>query len=292
MWQSMLARITAVVVGAWSGGVLAAHAAPAAVNLHDLRSDLVLPAVVDGKPGPGKRVRQVNPGYEGWDLFHILYLPADWSPERKYPVIVEYPGNGGYTNRSGDASSGRVEDCKLGYGISGGRGCIWVSLPFVDTKSRRHAIQWWGDPAQTAVYCRQTVARVCQNHGGDPGAVILTGFSRGAIACSYIGLRDEETARLWRALIAHSHYDGVRRWGYAEDDAESARRRARRFAGKPQFITQENSVSDIEAFLKAANIGGATLLPLPYPNHTDTWVLKDVPERQQLRKWLAEVLDR
>jgi hypothetical protein len=290
MWRTLLSRLAAFATGAWLGGLLAAQAAPEAVNLNDLRSDWVVPEVAPGEPGPGKRVRQVNPGYEGWNLYHVLYLPGDWHPGQKYPVIVEYPGNGGYTNRYGDACTGRVEDCKLGYGISSGRGFIWVSLPFVDTKSRRHAIQWWGDPERTAAYCRQTVARVCKEHGGDPRAVILTGYSRGAIACSYIGLRDAGMAGLWRALIAHSHYDGVRRWGYAEDDAESAQRRVRRFQGKPQFITQENSVSDIEAFLKAAKVAGATLLPLPYPNHTDMWVLKDVPERQQLRDWLAEVL--
>lgn len=283
---------TAIAVGLCLGGLQAAEAASGAVNLNDLKSDLVVPRLVEGEPGPGKRVRQVNPGYEGWDLCHVLYLPADWSPGRRYPVIVEYPGNGGYTNHYGDLSTGRVEDCKLGYGISGGRGFIWVSLPFVDPKSRRHAVQWWGDPDRTAAYCRQTVARICTDYGGDPGAVILTGFSRGAIACSYIGLRDEETVKLWRALIAHSHYDGVRRWGYAEDDAEAARKRVQRFQGKPQFITQEQSVSDIETFLKAGKIGGATLLRLPYPNHTDVWVLKDVPERKQLREWLTEVLKR
>ena len=292
MQQSLPARVAAIAMGAWLGGLLAAQAAAEAVNLHDLKSDLVVPEVAEGQPGPGKRVRQVNPGYEGWDLYHILYLPGDWNSERKHPVIVEYPGNGGYTNRYGDVSSGRVEDCKLGYGITAGRGFIWVSLPFVDTRLRRHAIQWWGDPERTAAYCRQTVARVCKEYGGDPGAVILTGFSRGAIACSYIGLRDEATAKLWRALIAHSHYDGIHRWGYAEDDAESARRRVRRFEGKPQFITQEESVSNIEAFFKAAKIGGTTLVSLPYPNHTDVWVLKDVPERMQLREWLANILKR
>ncbi len=289
---SLLAWIAATAVGTWLGGLLAAQAAPEAVNLNDLKSDLVVPEVTKGEPGVGRRVRQVNPGFEGWDLYHVLYLPVDWAPGRKYPVIAEYPGNGGYTNRYGDVSTGRVEDCKLGYGISGGRGVIWVSLPFVDTGLHRHAIQWWGDPERTAAYCRQTVARICEDYGGDPGAVILTGFSRGAIACSYIGLRDEETAKLWRALVAHSHYDGVRRWGYAGDDAESAQKRVRRFQGRPQFITQEDSVSDIEAFFKADKVEGATLLALPYPNHTDMWVLKDVPERKQLREWLAGVLKR
>ena len=32
----------------------------------------------------------------------ILYLPADLSPERKFPVIVELPGNGNFKNAFGD----------------------------------------------------------------------------------------------------------------------------------------------------------------------------------------------
>ena len=290
--QSLLSGLAAIAITAAASGLLVAQPERQAVNLHDLKSDLVVPGISDEKPAPGKRVCQANPGYEGWDLYHILYLPTDWNSERKYPVIVEYPGNGGYTNLHGDVSTGRVEDCQLGYGITGGRGFIWVGLPFVDTKSRKHALKWWGDPDATAAYCRQTVARVCRDYAGDPGSVILTGFSRGAIACSYIGLRDDETARLWRAMIPHSHYDGVRKWGCPDDDPESARKRLLRFQGKPQFITQENSVDDIKAFLKAAGIDGATLRPLPYPNHTDIWVLKDVPERKQLREWLANMLKR
>ena len=290
MHRLIVSWVASVAITTSLAGSLVAQPERPAVNLHDLKSDLVVPEVSDGKPAPGKRVRQVNPGYEAWDLYHILYLPRGWHVGHKYPVIVEYPGNGGYTNVYGDVSTGRVEDCKLGYGITGGRGFIWVSLPFVDTRSRKHAIQWWGDADATAAYCRQTVARVCKDYAGDPGSVILTGFSRGAIACSYIGLRDDETARLWRAMIAHSHYDGVRKWGYPDADPESARRRLLRFQGKPQFITQEKSVDDIKAFLKAADIDGATLVPLPYPNHTDMWVLKNVPERKQLREWLNHIL--
>ena len=292
MRRSLLFGIAGIAITAALTSWVVAQSEGQAVNLRDLKSDLVVPAASDGKPAPGKRVRQVNPGYEAWAVYHLLYLPTDWKSERKYPVIVEYPGNGGYTNLCGEVSTGRVEDCKLGYGITGGRGFIWVSLPFVDTKSRKQAVKWWGDPDVTAAYCRQTVARVCKDYAGDPSSVILTGFSRGAIACGYIGLRDDETARLWRAMISHSHYDGVRRWGYPGDDPESARKRLLRFQGKPQFITQENSVDDIKAFLKAAGIDGATLLPLPYPNHTDIWVLKDVPERKQLREWLANILKR
>lgn len=266
-----------------------APAADKVANLNDLKSDLAVPAVTDEKPAAGKRVRQVLPGYETWKMAHVLYLPPEWKAGGKYPVIVEYPGNGGYENKLGDRSTGRVEDCKLGYGLSGGRGFIWVCLPFVDPKAKAHALTWWGDADATAAYCRKAVASVCQDFGGDPDAVVLTGFSRGAIACNYIGLRDDATAKLWRAMIVHSHYDGVRRWGYAGDDAAAARQRLQRFKGRPQFITHETSVDDVRGFLKDAEVD-VTFRALPYPNHSAEWVLKDIPERTEVRKWLARVL--
>jgi hypothetical protein len=34
-----------------------------------------------------------------------------------------------------------------------------------------------------------------ENFGGDASAVVLTGFSRGAIACGYLGMHDDETAK-------------------------------------------------------------------------------------------------
>lgn len=264
----------------------------AAANVHDLPSDLVVPAMTDGAPAAGKRVRQFNAGFEGSEVYHALYLPPEWKAGGKYPVLVEYPGNGGFKNGLGDRSDGRVEDCKLGYGITGGREMIWVSLPFVNSQERKHALNWWGDADATAAYCRAIVERICTDFGGDRERVVLCGFSRGAIACGYIGLRDDATAKLWRAMIPHSHYDGVRRWGQPEDDEASAAARLKRLGGRPQFITHEQSIDPTAAYLKRYDaLAGATLVALPYPNHTDEWVLKDIPERKQLRAWLAEVLE-
>ncbi len=260
-------------------------------NLNNLPSDLQVPSVTHEKPFPGKRVWQQNSGFEKTEIAHALYLPSDWKPDGKYPVIMEYPGNGGFSNALNDRSEGRVQDCKLGYGLSGGKGMIWVSLPFVDPKTGKHSITWWGDPDATADYCKQTVARICQEFGGDPKAVFLTGFSRGAIACNYIGLRDDEIASLWKGMLPHSHYDGVRRWNYPDSDVASAHKRLARFGNRPQFITQENSTRATEQYLKAANSKGQfTFMAIPYPNHSDEWVLKDIPERTRVRQWLADVL--
>jgi len=275
---------------------LAAFAATAATGtperggFHDIPFDLVVPEAGDGKPGAGLRVRESLSGYESWDLRHVLYLPRGWKPGGRHPVIVEYPGNGPYKNALGDVSTGRVEDCRLGFGMGGGNDFIWVCLPFVDKGGKRHARQWWGDPDATATYCRQAVARVCGEFGGDPERVVLCGFSRGAIACGYIGLRDDATARLWRGIFAHSHYDGVRRWGYADDSPEAAMARLRRLNGRPQFVSHEESVEPARAFLKKAGAANTTFLALPWPNHTADWVLKDIPERRKLREWLGMTL--
>jgi len=264
-------------------------------NLHSLPSDLKVPQVTGDEPAAGKRVWQSTEGFKPSRLEFALYLPPEWKPGEKYPVLVEYPGNGGFKNALGDVSLGGVEDCKLGYGISGGRGMIWVSLPFVNEhvylSDAEQVRNWWGDADKTAAFCRATVERVCRDFGGDRERVILCGFSRGAIACNYIGLRDDATAKLWRAFIPHSHYDGVRRWGQPEDDDASAAKRLARMKGRPQFITHEKSIDLTEAYLLRHDaLAGTTLVPLPYPNHSDEWVLKDLPERKRLRAWLAEVL--
>jgi hypothetical protein len=128
-------------------------------------------------------------------------------------------------------------------------------------------------------------------YGGDPKRLVLMGFSRGAIACNYIGLRDDEIASLWCGFIAHSHYDGVRQWDYADNDAASAKERLRRLAGRPQFISHEKSTKATEAYLKLACPRGAfTFVALPFPNHSASWVVKDLPIRTRARQWLSELV--
>lgn len=266
---------------------------PGEVDLATVPDDLTVPPVTDDAPAAGRHVRLRLGGRASGGLYHALYLPVDWRPDGSYPLLVEYPGNGPHVSRQGDVSTGRLEDCVLGYGLSGGRGMLWLSLPFVDPATDSHTLRWWGDPDATAAYCRQAVDEVCRDFGGDRDAVVLCGFSRGAIACGYIGLRDRQTASLWRALVCHSHYDGVRPWDYPASDFTSAVERLARLGDRPQFISHERTVEPVRNYLDAAGYDGpATLMPLPFPNHTAAWVLKDLPERRRLRAWLAEVLAR
>jgi acetyl esterase/lipase len=164
-------------------------------------------------------------------------------------------------------------------------------MPFVDAENRTNAPTWWGSVGATVDYCKKTVTRLCAEYGGDASSVFLAGFSRGAIACNYIGLHDDEIASLWRGFICHSRYDGVREWPYAGSDRQAAAERLRRLGHRPQFISNENDVNATRRYLmKAAPDGQFTFLALPFANHTDTWVLRDIPERKAVRQWLGNVL--
>jgi hypothetical protein len=247
--------------------------------------DLVVPSTTDELPAPGKRVRHVNHEYMGSEVYHLLYLPTDWVKGEKYPVIVEYSGN------NWKSSHGLPEGSNLGYGISGGKGVIWISMPFVDVENQRNALTWWGDINTTVEYCKKTVDRICKEYGGDTSNLFIAGFSRGAIACNYIGLYDDQIASLWCGFICHSHYDGVKKWKYARSDRTSAKTRLKRLGNRPQFISHESSVEETKKYLNGVYpSGNFTFQAISFANHTNTWVLREIPERKVLRDWFNLVL--
>ncbi len=266
----------------------------AAAELPDLSSiapDLIVPPLTAGAPAAGARVKHFLPEFKDTQLYHVLYLPTDWKPGARFPVIVEYAGNGNYSNKFGDISTGVPEGSQLGYGISAGTNCIWLCLPYVDAREKKIATQWWGDVEATLAYCRQAIRMVCDQFGGDPDAVILCGFSRGAIACGYLGLHDDDTAKLWRAFIPYSHYDGVRTWKHPASDAASAVARMQRLHGRPSFVCQEGSVESTKQFIAASGVQAPfTFQAVPFRNHNDGWTLRDSPARQAVRAWLRDVL--
>lgn len=272
-------------------------------DISSVAPDLVLPGLSPGSAGPGKRVKEVLPGYEKTDLYHVTWLPTDWKASGRYPVIVELAGNGPYRNGFGDISTGRPEGSKLGYGISGGREFIWICLPFVDDSGKKITTRWWGqrpgyDPQPTIRYIKHAVPEVCRRYGGDPRRVVLAGFSRGAIACNYIGLYDDEIARLWTAMIPYSHYDGVfEKWGYPLADRRSALKRLTRLGPRPQFICHEQSSSasrSLQAtreYLGGTGVRGQfTFQATGFRNHNDAWTLRPSAARKALRQWLRRVL--
>ena len=262
-------------------------------------TDLVTPAMTEGAPAPGKRVRQVAPEYAGTAVYHSLYLPTDWMAGKRYPVLVEYTGNK-YPPGKG---SGEVKDANLGYGLSGGKGIIWVVMPYVEKGGQKNAVTWWGDRDATIAYCKTNLPRICAQFGGDPERVVICGFSRGAIGASYIGLADDEIAGLWKGFFTHDHFDGHRKWGYPESDRTSALKRLARLKGRPVLVSEMPGVGARADFLKDhETLGRFTflsvptkeILPIPeapyYHRHTDLWMHRPSKQRRLARDWIQRVL--
>ena len=261
-------------------------------------NDLVTPKMVDDSPAAGKRVRQVAPEYAGTDVYHSLYLPTDWKPKGQYPVIVEYTGNRFPTS----GSTGKVKDANLGFGLSGGKQFIWVVMPYIAKNHRNNETLWWGDLTATVDYCKTNLPRICDRFGGDRDNVFICGFSRGAIAMSYIGLADDEIAKMWKAFIAHDHFDGERKWVYDDSDRTSALRRLRRLNGRPVLVSGTKASDVRRNFLEQRlDLAQFTFLDVPTDKifqipegpfvhpHMDLWMHRDSEYRKRARAWLAKV---
>jgi hypothetical protein len=268
-----------------------------AVDIRDVEPDLQAPAMQTTTPAAGLRVRQTVAEFADTEAYHALYLPSDWQPDQRFPILVEYAGNGNYRNKFGDVSTGRVEGSNMGYGLSAGRGYIWLCLPYLNNAGSANVIRWWGDapthdPLPTLRYCKAAIAETCERFGGDPDQVILMGFSRGAIASNFLGLHNDDIAPMWQAFIAYSHYDGVRRWSYPGSDRATALARLARLKGRPQFICAE-SVANLDAtraFIEESGIAGNFTFRLTgFRNHNDAWLLRPSQARSELRKWLVQL---
>ena len=274
-------------------GVLSRAADP---DFRSIKADLKVPPLVEENLGAGIRTKIRSTEYQN-EIYHVLYLPKDWKPHKKYPVIVEYAGNGPYHDRNGDISTGLVEGSKLGYGLSGGEGYIWLCLPYLNSEGTENVRKWWGDapnydPIPTVEYCKHIVKKVCHKFGGDQKRIILCGFSRGAIACNFIGLYDDEISKLWAGFIPYSHYDGVRKWVYPGSDKVSAIKRMSRLAGRPQLILSESSKSNqlTKKYIKSSvGNGQFTFMETGFRNHIDEWILRPSHTRKAARAWLKKI---
>jgi hypothetical protein len=240
---------------------------------------LVVPEMTGEAPAPGQRVREQLPAHRSTDLYHALYLPEDWKPGGRYPIIVEYTGNEWF---EGCHSTGLPEDGNMGYGMSKGRGYIWVGAPCVN-KSRDAVQKFWADEQATADYAVELVRWICGTYGGDPGAVFLTGFSRGGIYCNRIGLHNEEVAGLWLAFHACQ--------GYETDGSPGALgERMPRIRGRATFHT-DNDRPEFRKMFEPFDFP-AEWMSSGLGYHADAMLLDDRPSTLALRQWMADVLDR
>ena len=249
---------------------------------------LNVPGMTVGKPAAGQRVRYQLAADADTDIYCALYLPPEWEPGKRYPVIAEYPGYIFY--RAGSCwSTGRPEQCQMGYGISSGKSTIWVSLPFVDRKTGGIAENAFGSGAgtDTIAHAQATMDDICASWRGDRDQLFICGFSRGSIACGYIGLANGEIAALWKGIIGCQHYDGSR-WN--QSNIAGAVERAPRFRGRAIFqvdnseerysSVQEATLPEVEWTWRKSGLG----------YHATAMFLDDRPLMIEIRQWFQDLL--
>ena len=268
--------------------------------------DLALPPLTEQGPQPGKRAAVTTPEYAGTKVRHLIALPDDWTPDwqakgKRWPVIAEYTGN--YFPTSG--STGEVEGAALGFGVARGK-AIWVVLPYVAKDHQKNERTWWGDIDATVGYAKTNIPGICAEFGGDPQKVVLCGFSRGAIGVSFLGLHDDEVAKLWCGLCAHDHVDGMLEWkGQTWGSPlaryrEEASVRLRRLGGRPLLVCQAGA--ETRRFIDALAPSGVSYLTVDmrthfgtFPNdlaqhpHNDRWPLRDGDATTIARGWFERV---
>ncbi|MBK1875331.1 carboxypeptidase-like regulatory domain-containing protein [Pelagicoccus mobilis] len=246
---------------------------------------LSVPPMIDSAPAPGKRVRQKLPSFENTSIYHSLYLPNDWQPGKRYPIIVEYAGNRWLTSKV--YSPGTPEGSRMGYGMSEGDGYIWVNAPYVNADLKTQALNGWGDADATADYAVELVKMLCEDFGGDHSSVIITGFSRGAVAAGFIGLRNKQISDVWLGFHACQHYDGDGIGGADYDSALSIR--GPRKAGRATFHTDNTQHQELHKLFERLQFP-VTFADSKLRAHTDTMFLEDRPSTLLLRQWLADTI--
>ncbi len=240
-----------------------------------------IPELSEEKPVAGLRVKYSIAG-KG-DLYGVLYLPEDWEKGKSYPMIVEFPGNIFYTANC--YSTGLPDQCAIGYGISKGKDVILLSLPFVDYSTNSVETNGWGDPDDTVDYTIKMVEEICQRYGADKDRIMLTGFSRGAIACGFIGLRTPEIASLWSAIHCCQHFDGDGWKGAKYEDAEL---RLLNGLDIPQFHT-DNVRENLKTMMSEAGVN-ATYVKSKLGAHACDMFLDDRASTEELRRWFWSVV--
>ena len=169
-------------------------------------------------------------------------------------------------------------ECRRVKGIA-----IWVNLPFISQDRTREQLDGFGNLDATAEYARRVIHDVVEKYSGDPGAVFLTGFSRGGAACGFIGLRDPETADVWLGFHAVGGGDGA---GWFGSEMSGALQRATRIKGRSSFVTDGGPWQDVLARLRQPFIFKDSQINA----HVDSMFLDNRPSTLTVRKWMEDTL--
>ncbi|MFI3321862.1 MAG: hypothetical protein R3Y50_04995 [Rikenellaceae bacterium] len=263
-------------------------------------------AKMDGEVAAGEFVKESLPDYNSTNVYHMMYLPKNYKKGEKYPVIIELTGN----KFPLTGSTGRCEDAHLGYCTTLGNDFIWAVAPYIAEGGKELQLNWWGDEKLTVDYLKKLVDHIVTDYDGDSNNVILCGFSRGSIGVSYIGLCDDEVAKLWRGFLSHDHFDGQKSWGKSwASDLESYRKEAavrlKRLDGRQWYLScngRENDYREAIEDMRADKYGEFIYAPFSmeeYINidgkiiphaHNDLWPSYDIAPSTALREWIYRLV--
>lgn len=130
-----------------------------------------------------------------------LYVPADYSADRDWPLVITLHGTHGW-----DSSRAQIAEWKY---LADQRGLI-VAAP--DLKSVQGILPvypklWFNDLAADEENILAVIDEICGKYRVDRSCILLTGFSAGGYPLYYVGLRNPQRFNM---LVARNTNSSIR----------------------------------------------------------------------------------
>ncbi len=141
------------------------------------------------KRGPDRVLKAGEEGdlyVEGSDFPSRVYLPEDWTGDKKLPVVLFLHG------------SGATPTTNIWRTATGGRGAVIVALAYGGQADGGASGRVLGDPDSCRAghaYIEKVRAALEERYGTDPDRVVLSGFSMGGWAVNYYGFLEDAKGR-------------------------------------------------------------------------------------------------
>lgn len=236
---------------------------------------LNLPPIIEsGFPEPGKRTIVYLEKYP--EAPYVLFLPYNFCEERKWPVIVELL-----------CSSNNPKCAVLGYGLTRGMNCIWITVPYINNEGK---VSGWYFPESTVNYWLAVLDDLNAKFSIDNKKIVIAGFSLGAMATSGIGNWNDTISSKWAGYFAHAHFDKC-----CYRQAGDYKERLGRFKNKKVLITVGGRDPAKRCSLKCykrllEKKVTVDFMEIPDVTHSPKWILEDSEYAEYARRWLNSII--
>ena len=134
--------------------------------------------------------------------YHNIYVPKDYDPNKKYPLVISSHGTYGNAERGRQACESdfvrflgrRLDDYPGAYNIPEKHDLILLCMFFESAQ----AISWEAGVENDTAILLRLIDKLKVTYNIDPDAILLTGYSGGGHMMHYIGNRHPD---LFRALV-------------------------------------------------------------------------------------------